>query len=71
MPRGRCSKRGIGGDQTRPLCQGGGEVKTVVNRLIEVEGYRVGCGDVAGRRQQFDRGRLDCGESRSGEITGE
>jgi len=60
MPRGRRCKGFVSCDQTSPLCQGSREVKAVVDRLIEIEGYRVGGGDVTGRRQQFDRDRLDC-----------
>ena len=59
MLRSCCGESFVGGDQRRPLYQGGCEVKTVVDRLIEVEGYRVGRGDVAARWQQFDRDRLD------------
>jgi len=67
MARGRCGKSFVRGDQASPFCQGGGEVKAVVNRLIEVEGYRVRGGDITGRRQQLERRRLDRGEGRSGE----
>ncbi len=71
VPCSCCGKGLVGGDQHGPFCQGRGEVKAVVNRLIEVGGDGLGGRHRARRGQQLDRGRLDCREGRAGEIAPE
>jgi hypothetical protein len=36
-------------NQGSPLCYGGDEIKAVVDRLVEVKGHDVGCGNIAAR----------------------
>ena len=50
MPRSRYREGLVGGDQASPFCQGGGEVKAIIDRLIEVKGYRMRGGDITGGR---------------------
>jgi len=58
----------VGGD---PFGQGRSKVKSVVRRLIKVEGYGVGGRDAACRRLQLDRSRLDCRQGRARDIASE
>jgi hypothetical protein len=50
MPRARYREGLVGGDQASSFCQGGGEVKAFIDRLIEVKGYRMRGGDITGGR---------------------
>jgi len=47
VPRSRRGKSFVACDQSSPFRQSRGEVKAVVDRLIEVEGDGLGGGDVA------------------------
>src|SRR5438876_6202701 len=65
VPRSRCRKGLVDGDQRRPFCQGRGEVKAIVDCLIEVEGDGLSGRHIACRRQQLDRCCLDCRQGRA------
>ena len=58
LARNRCRKGLVGGDPRGPFRQGRSKIKAVVDRLIKVEGYRLGGRGLACRRLQLGPPRL-------------